>query len=216
MWGDIVKKILLLSLSASLFVAPLLAVAPQQSLFADTSVHKPVPIDAEKLAAAELIISAEKKMQFCYDLVDLYIKGKFVRNDIISPLSEDMIIELLKEHKNGLIQEIGDQVDKRFYEHKHLGSYVLERLAVSMTLPIFLLFLLGKPFTADCKTGHTYGKAEFIIYNALFKAASLLCFVGSLYAAYEVIMYRNYIRSREQKMNYIDEVIEKLDMISIK
>src|SRR5579871_1804258 len=101
--GGIMKKILLLGLSASLFMAPLWTAVPQQSLFSHVLVHKGVSVDTEKLAAVELIISAEKKMQFCHDLIDLYAKGKIVQNNIISPLSQDMIIELLKERKNILV-----------------------------------------------------------------------------------------------------------------
>jgi hypothetical protein len=85
------KKVLLLGLSLSLLGGNLLAVVPQQSLFADVLVHKPVVTDDEKLAKAELIISPDKNWSFCQAIIDLHNKGKLIQRNIIPYLESKNI-----------------------------------------------------------------------------------------------------------------------------
>ena len=278
------KKILLLGLSASLFVAPLLAVVPKQSLFADVLVHKPVPVDTEKLAAAELVIAPEQKESFSQDIINLHNKGKLIESNIISlleskipvvsvsgstsiatslmisavttassikkrmldkimavimkgesnltaenvtrlanlylryrphhpsgcniyaHLDKEMIIELLKERKNVLVQEINDKVRREFPL-----VYIMDGMCHIMYLSLTLLPVRLR----DPKAGCEISKAEDIFWRVIFGGVSIGFGLGATYDLGKVLTYRHEIRSREQEMNYIDEVIEKIESLDI-
>lgn len=243
-----------------------LAAVPRQSqsLFADVLIHKPVAIDSEKLAAAELIISSDHKWSFSQKIIDLHTKGKLIQRNIIpllesknipvnswtyfgsslivsavsrvsniqkhifgkgleiidsesnltednvralinsyckstdnsvEPLDKNVIIELLKERKNTLIQEMHDKMWEQINKPS-IGDIKTEDYAMFGTYGLGLLF--GAPFMGKYWDGYRIGIAQGI---------GLSMAVVSLH---QLRMYRYEIRSREQEMNYIDEIIKKI------
>lgn len=277
------KKILLLGLSASLFVGPLLAAVPQQSIFSYGLVHEQVSVDTEKLAAAELVIAPDQKWSFSQKIVDVHNKGKLIQrnvdsilesknipvnyvtrhmaslivavattasnmkkrilskgfaaimegesnltaenvkelsdayrksgNNLDAPFDKDMIVELLKERKNVLVQEMDDKVKKLSLDDVFIPGDLL--------YGVWYLFLsLGLFATTNDINTKDINDVEInpaVLMRFKLAHCGLAALVGLAASVhlYPVITHHHAIRSREQEMNYLDEVIEKLNSLDI-
>jgi hypothetical protein len=253
----------------SFFLAGNVSAGSRQSLFADVLVHKPVAIDAEKLAAAELVISPDNKCSFYEKITNLHNKGKLIEPNIIPFLESKnipvgnwtyhpshlmvwaierasnirkcilgkgleciegesnltpenitilvneyhksehnpeesfdtaLIIELLKERRNILVQQMNAQMWKQINK-SGIGDIRTEERAIFAAYGLVLLCF----------------KIPFLHPKGIKDNSGLVGFQQGIGFSLAIVnlnalrCYRNEIRSIEKEMSYIDQIIERIE-----
>ena len=131
------------------------------------------------------------------ELIDAYRKSG---NNPDAPCDKEMIIELLKERKNILIKEMNDEMWKQINKPS-IGDIMTEDYAIFAAEGLVMFF--GARFLPFVHCDYEMGMAQGIGLSM------------AVMAIQKLREYRHEIRSREQEMNYIDEVIEKLKTLNI-
>ena len=173
--------------------------------------NKRIPINPLTLLAYQLITKSfslgtriisrtnDSRNNITQSAVQKLVNSHFNDTDGITAVDNSLVIELLKEHKNRLVEEINAEVIKQATADSFgIGDSLTEDYAEALYMSLF--YAAGIQYTLH--------KSPRIIQEARF-AQGVLCAI-SANALHKLGKCYYYIRSREAKMNIIDALIKQI------